>query len=267
MKNKNLILTVTIGIFILTSIVVVFGLINQWFGLPREGVMQFCEFARDGLIKQPANSYSNLAFTFVGLYIAWYAYYNKFSAQNLMSTEAIFPILYATGLIITGAGSFAMHASNAYWGGFLDLFGMFLIASFAVTYSLKRLLRFSNLVFLAMYSISVIISSYIFLSPFNHSAIFVSWAELIFGFELLASIAIELYLIYVRKVQLKAKYGWYCVGALTLAFTIWNLSRYEESVLCNPHSLLQGHAAWHILDAFAGLFAFLYFASETNPVE
>jgi hypothetical protein len=43
------------------------------------------------------------------------------------------------------------------------------------------------------------------------------------------------------------------------AFAIWNGTK---EWLCDPHSLIQGHAIWHILGAAAAYFLFRYYASE-----
>jgi hypothetical protein len=128
----------------ITSILVYFGITNAWFGEAREGIMLFCEHARDGYIKQPANSFSNLAFSIVGLYIAWFVYKNKFQKTNAMSNSFFYPMVLSFSLIILGAGSFAMHASNGFWGGFSDLFGMFLLSSFIFSYALMRWFKLSK---------------------------------------------------------------------------------------------------------------------------
>jgi len=53
------------------------------------------------------------------------------------------------------------------------------------------------------------------------------------------------------------------VALFGLAFALW-VPSLSGGPLCDPHSALQGHAAWHLLDALAAGSLFLYFASERN---
>lgn len=252
----------TIGLFILSFVLVYFGIVNHWFGETRPGLMKFCEFARDGFIKQPANSFSNLGFSFAGILIAYQMYQNKFVAKNPLNEKILFSFLFILGLLITGAGSFAMHATNAHWGGFADLFGMFLIAAFMFAYALSRLFFLPTYGFGIIYIIGVVFSSVVYLSPSLNFKGFMSGAEICFIFMIVVSILIELYLGLIRKIKITKAYGYFALFCLVLAFFIWNLSLWPESLLCKPHSLFQGHAAWHLLDALGGYFVFKFYASE-----
>jgi hypothetical protein len=49
---------------------------------------------------------------------------------------------------------------------------------------------------------------------------------------------------------------------MLVASVIWNASQHG---LCDPHSLLQGHAAWHLLCAVSAYFLFRFYASEREP--
>jgi hypothetical protein len=50
------------------------------------------------------------------------------------------------------------------------------------------------------------------------------------------------------------------LAALALAFGIWILDL--SHIVCAPHSLLQGHAVWHLLCAASGGFVYVYYRSE-----
>jgi hypothetical protein len=251
-------------VFILTSILVYLGIVNHWFGEIRPGLMKFCEAARDGFIKQPANSFSNLGFSIAGVVLAYQAYKGKFTASNAMNVNALYTIMFSVSLIITGAGSFAMHATHAHWGGFADLFGMFLISAFMFAYALVRLFRWSSIHFTLIYFTGVIFSSVVYLSPSLNFKGFMSGAEVCFILMVVTSIIIELYLGLVRKININKTYGYFALFCLTLAFIIWNLSLWPDSLLCHPNSLFQGHAAWHFLDALGGYFLFRFYASEVS---
>ena len=54
-------------------------------------------------------------------------------------------------------------------------------------------------------------------------------------------------------------WGAAAVGTLLLAFTIWNL---DQHGWCDPRSMLQGHAVWHVLCAVSAWMLFRLWASE-----
>ena len=81
----------------------------------------FCEAARPGWLRQPANSLSNLGFVLAGLLIGWHA--------RLPSGRLARPGLaasYAVVVVLLGPGSMAMHATQTELGGRLDQASMYL---------------------------------------------------------------------------------------------------------------------------------------------
>jgi len=251
-------------IFITSSILLVLALYSGWFGIERTGIMQFCEYNANGLIKQPANSFSNLAFSIVGLLIAWFTLKGLYTNNNLFNTQKRYPVFMSIILVLLGAGSFAMHASNTSFGGFLDLFAMFLVSSFVFCYALKRWLQLPDLLILFIFFIDVSICSYIYLSPFNNTLPYLTVAEYAFILNLVITVAIELYLYKKRNTSIKFSWGIAGTIIMLVAFAIWNISRTRNSLWCNPESLLQGHAVWHILNAVALYIFYRYYVSEEN---
>ncbi len=262
MKNKSIQLILPILVFVITGVLLALAIAYSWLGAEKEGIMLFCEYNENGFIKQPANSYSNLAFSFVGLYIAWFSFKDQFTESNLFSNRPIYPISLSIVLILLGAGSFAMHATNTPWGGFFDLMAMFLIISLFFGIVIKRMWHISDTVFLVIYFSSLIICTYVLLSDWNSFGFLLTGAEIIILFQVLFCIGIELYLYNFRNSNISLKWGLSGVAMLIIAFTIWNLSRTRESLWCNPDSLLQGHAIWHILDALAIYAFFKFYISE-----
>ena len=49
------------------------------------------------------------------------------------------------------------------------------------------------------------------------------------------------------------------LASILVAFAIWNASK---AWLCQPRSLVQGHAIWHLLGAVSAYFLYRYYASE-----
>ena len=57
------------------------------------------------------------------------------------------------------------------------------------------------------------------------------------------------------------RHGVVALAAMLVAFTIWLLS---NAGWCDPRSLVQGHAAWHLLCAVSAYWLFRMYASETR---
>ncbi|MEM7104925.1 MAG: ceramidase domain-containing protein [Bacteroidota bacterium] len=264
MNSRYPLLLIPLVLFIATTIIVAFGIIEGWFGPDNDGIMAFCEHERDGYIKQPANSFSNLAFSIIGIYIAWFSYKNQFSGTNRISSTRYYPLLFSCSLIILGAGSFAMHATDTALGEFLDLFGMYLFSSFVAAYAITRWFKLPDLGFFILFLINVSVSSYIHLYSGEGTYLGLSASSFCFAIQLLVGVTFELFLRYIRKININAALGWTSISLLVIAFIIWNLSRNQDSILCDPHLWLQGHAIWHILDAVGTFFVFLYYASEVD---
>ncbi len=265
MKNKISYFFIPLLFFVVSSLFLALALYYGWLGKARSGIMLFCEEARVGMIKQPANSFSNLAFSIAGIYMAWSIYKDNFSNKNLFSRYKWYPLLMAIILVLLGAGSFAMHASNTFWGGFFDLLAMFLASSFFFSYALKRSLNISNLLFLVVFFSCVLFCSWVWMQPWNHFGFILSVGEIIFASQLLIAIGIELFMYNKSYFKTDLKWGVGSIAVFILAFAIWNLSRTQESLWCNPNSLVQGHAFWHILNALSFYGIFKYYVSEHKP--
>ena len=54
---------------------------------------------------------------------------------------------------------------------------------------------------------------------------------------------------------------WVGIGSFMLAYAIW-LTGTADHVRCEPDSLVQAHAIWHLLSALATWGFFLYFRTE-----
>jgi hypothetical protein len=70
-KNRNtLIFLVPLFTAILSLILFMLAVVRGWMGAPQGVGSDFCEVS-DGLIKQPANTWSGLGFVTAGLVTAW----------------------------------------------------------------------------------------------------------------------------------------------------------------------------------------------------
>ena len=95
---------------------------------------------RDRVVRQPANTFSNVGFVAAGLLIAWHAGVRANVGASL-STYRYLATAIACLVVLLGPGSAAMHATQSALGGHLDMLSMYLVASFAAAYAVMRWLR------------------------------------------------------------------------------------------------------------------------------
>lgn len=195
----------------------------------------FCETLQGGLVRQPANTWSSLAFVVVALWVAWrYRSAMRRGRSPLTPVEAV---LLIGSLAAVGLGSAFYHASFTFVGQVLDVSGMYFIASFMLLHragaSGWRAPAGLVPVFLGLNAL--LMAAQVTTPGFR---------RILFGLLIVGAVVVEWRLT-------RAGRPWLVAGAslLGLAFAIWVLDR--ERILCDPASLLQGHAVWHILGALA----------------
>ncbi len=184
-----------------------------------------CEFIRD-VIGQPANVVSSLAMSAMGLWLlvrarAWP------TAERRRSLA-----LVGWSLVSTGIGSAAFHGPGGWSAHVLhDVTITALPVAAAVALEAER--RNIDLVrwFGAVMAVVVLARMAHPLTHYPLTALAFGWLG---------------YAVVHRRPLVRA--GWLAAAALclVLARVFFQLSRTGQ-VLCNPESLLQGHAAWHLL--------------------
>jgi len=210
----------------------------------------FCEAARNTFVRQPANTFSNAGFVIAGLLIAWHAR-NPSGLSRQMSTAI------ACLVVLLGPGSAAMHATQSELGGHLDMTSMYLVSAFALAYAL---MRSHGTPFVPVFVAGVAFGEIAGL--WDADLPVVTYAgNVAFGLMLIAAIVLEVRIRRRGEKSANAAYAIASLAALVIAFIIWNASK---TWLCDPHSLIQGHAIWHLLGAVSAYFLYRYYASEEN---
>ena len=231
---------------------------NGWLGPDVGRGATFCEASRAGLVKQPANTWSNAGFVVAGLLVALHA-------ARPRPTGAVMGVglatVYACVVVLLGPASAAMHATQSVCGGHLDLLSMYLIASFAAAYALVRWVRRGPGTFLALFALFVVGCELVGLISTDVPVVRFS-GNLAFAFLLVLAVALEVALWRRRETQRRAAYGLAALGAMLVAFGIWIM---DQHGWCDPHSWLQGHAAWHLLCAAGAYLLYRLYASEQRP--
>lgn len=225
-----------------------------WLGPDVGRGANFCEAARDGWVKQPANTLSNAGFVVAGLVIAWHA-----GRASVARTLRGLATPYACVVVLLGPASAAMHATQSAAGGQLDLLSMYLVASFAAAYALMRWFDRGQLFFWQLFSLFVATCELVGLYD-GHVPVVTYAGNVAFATLLLVAVVTEVRL-WRRpgRPRTDLRWGAGALGSILVAFAIWNATKTRW---CDPHSLLQGHAAWHLLDALSAYLLFRLWASE-----
>lgn len=264
--NRRIIFIVPLMAAIISMVLLFLALWNSWFGT-RGDSHQFCEALRPGIIMQPANTWSNLGFIVAGLLIAWESMHRKHAdVNNPFTRSQFYPSFFATIAVLLGPGSMAMHASTSHIGGFFDMLSMYMVASFMFMYAITRLLRWHQAIWsFVFYLIALSICLVVHFLPNYYVFGFLESIIAAFGTFTVGASIIELYLIFGRRGSINYKWAFGFMGAFLLAFAIWYPSR-TGGPWCIPDSLIQGHGAWHLLDAFSVYCLYRYYVSEDQPV-
>lgn len=234
------------------------ALVGGWLGADVDRGGDFCEAVRQGLIAQPANTWSNLGFVVAGLLIAA-------SPTPTTGTLATWPGLvtaYAVIVVLLGPGSAAMHATQSVTGGHLDTSSMYLLASAVCGYALTRL-RGAGPAFLVVTFAALLLAAEVLDSLPGDVPVVMTWGNLGFAVLLVAGVGGELALRRQGRLVADLRWGAAAVSTLLGGFVVWNLA-HDDGPLCHPHSLFQGHAFWHLACAVAAYLLYRYYASEQS---
>ncbi len=219
----------------------------------------FCEAARSGWIRQPANTWSNLAFVVAGLCVAWYAT-DRVRLGLTLGAHPALATAYAVLVVLLGPGSMAMHATQTDLGGHVDLLSMYLLSGFAVAYALMRWTRRGPGTLLAVFALAVAAGMLVHLRG-GSVPLLGHPGNAAFGVQLVTAIGLEVALLRRRSPRQDLRFGLASIGVLAVAFAIWTTGQ-EGHPWCDPDTLLQHHAAWHVLCAVAAYLLFRHYAAE-----
>ncbi|MEZ5092876.1 ceramidase domain-containing protein [Nocardioides sp.] len=217
----------------------------------------FCEAARSGPVLQPANTWSNLGFVVAGLAVGWQARWPRARGTGLIRATGLVSG-YAVVVVLLGPASAAMHATQSAWGGHLDLLSMYLVASFAAAYALARHRGGGTPLVALLFALLLGGCELVGALPVDVPLVHVP-GNLAFGVLLVVALSLELRMVRSARIAADGRYAVAAGATMALAFAVWIAT---NAGLCDPHSLLQGHAVWHLLGAVSAYLLFRYYASE-----
>ena len=219
----------------------------------------FCEAARPGWVRQPANTWSNLGFVLAGLAVAAHAAHRHRLGLTLGAHPGL-ATAFAALVVLLGPGSMAMHATQTDLGGHLDLLSMFLVSGFALAYAVMRFVRRGPVLFAVVFIVAVLACMAVHLRG-GSVPVLGHVGNAAFAVELWLAIGLEVAL--ARRPEARQDRGWALASVLTLgvAFAIWTTGM-RGHAWCRPDSLLQQHGVWHLLCAAAAYLLFRHYAAE-----
>ncbi len=263
MPRRPHIFAITAGVALASVNLLFLALFYGWFGPFQNAGCKFCETMRPGLIKQPANTWSNLGFVAAGLSMAWQLAVGQFASnRNALTRSSFIATAMSCLAVLLGPGSMALHASATELGGFIDVLSMYLVASFLVSYSARRLFRFKTIYFALVFCAALTVCLWAN-SVRGVKFLTLSMGNTAFAFFLTATAMLEFGNLFWRKLKQTDAWGYASMASILTAFTIWNLS-VTNGPWCAPDSWVQGHAAWHLLDALSLYCLFRFYVSESE---
>jgi hypothetical protein len=208
----------------------------------------FCESNLCSHISQPANTWSNLAFVFVGI-LLWFL--------SRRSTSTILKLL-APLAIIMGLTSFLYHASYTFFGQLLDLGSMFLFSSYLLVFNIRRLcghiLSGKTLLFSYVILNAVSIACVYFIRTIHGFNIGIP----IFALQIIAVLVVEFF-IRKKSVNYRLINLVIALAILVLGWGIWLLDYMK--IWCDNATFhwINGHAMWHIISAISLIFVYKFY--------
>lgn len=225
---------------------------------------KWCEANRCAFITAPSNTWTNLAYLFVALVVAREALGLRMATvagkNKLPSRRA--GLVFAATLTLVGVTSFAFHASYTLMFQFGDFLGMFAFCALPIVLNLRRIGWLPRR-FQLHAGLSVVAGG---TAAMLAMALYGLMYQLIVLCMVIMILALEI-AIYcrerleggVRKVVVVDRGNLFKALMWLLAALVCSAADMLR-LWCEPHSLLQGHALWHILSATGLLHVFRFYS-------
>ncbi|MCS6934500.1 MAG: ceramidase [Chitinophagales bacterium] len=261
----------TVAFFSYSNFLPYTDLWDDWAGA-NGNALHFCERNRtDSIIRQPSNTWSNLGFLVVSLFILTLGindlkYKDRKKSDNFLVRYPIFTILFGVSCLYTFVGSFMYHASLTRFFQIIDQAGMYAMVIMVLVFNIYKIfpLVWINGGWKSTHGILVafaLLLNYLILTRIMQMNINVFFPM----FVIMVFITSVYYLMFVSKEHYFTNYLWAAFATLLLGAVIWILDR--TKTVCSPESIFQGHALWHLFTAASALLIYLYYRSGHVPLE
>jgi len=209
--------------------------------------VNWCEEKICSIILTPFNTWTNLAYVLVGLWI-W--------KKTRNSTNSVHR-LFSSAAILVGVTSFVYHMSLNAFTQVFDFFGMYLFCVLMLMSNLSRMNRWptdqNGKKGLQYFWFSVLA-----LTAITYLSVLIHFPVQLYVLGLIIAIV---YTELIQKVKSR-RYFWLSLAAMIFGAIISALD--VTHILCWPENhWFQGHGIWHIVTAVALYFAFLHSVENT----
>jgi len=210
-----------------------------------------CEHIGRGLLAQPANALSSLAYVLAGVLLLWRALAGRSSAQFA-------PAVYAGTVIGVGIGSAAFHGPMPAWGRFTHDLSIATVLAFVIGYDVALVRGAPVSTGLALFGgLAGACALVLALLPDAGNALDAVLIAGAIGAEIGASRSAA------GRATPDGRVWILIVGVVAIGALLNALGR-TDAPLCEPEAPVQLHAVWHVLTAFV---LFLYGTAVLGPRE
>jgi hypothetical protein len=238
----------------------------QWAGRPLKLKHAFNEAVRGSIFRQRANTWSNLGFVFVGIYVLAYAGWDAHRETSNRDPYAVgHPALmgfFGVACIILGIGSGLMHGAMTPWGHKADVFGMFITMTALIALQWGRRMPALVIANRSLPTWPLLAGTAMTASAIltTHPKSFGGGATIMAALIGLVGLGTSADVLLRNPSQ---QFRWLAIAivSLALAYYLWNLDRAGR--FTGPDSWLQGHAYWHLLTSVSLACMAIFYRSET----
>lgn len=208
----------------------------------RQVPSEWCEESLCSWVRQPANTWSNVGFLIVGIVILRWT--SRGRSPHLRGLAYV--------CLVTAIGSAFYHASETFLGRVADYVGMYLGASYMLAVNVSRWRKRAEPAVRALFWVTLLAPLGAMLyAPGLATALYVGETTFCcLGLELALFIRDR------RSIRYRALVTYW--GLFLVGYALWQLDIHH--VLCQPgNHVLNGHAAWHLLNASALFYLFRFY--------
>lgn len=207
--------------------------------------ISFCEARLCAAVVEPANAFTSLSKTVVGL--------GLIPLCVRRGRAALWAIVVAA--LLQGPLGFSLHATGTWWGEALDVTGMFFISATLLSFALGRRFAWSSRQLIARW-LGLVLLSIALLGLVPRSGI------PLFSVQVVAWAALELGPGGQRNLEAR-RWLVALLGCFLGGFISWLADK--TRLWCDPHNhVLNGHAVWHLATS-ACLALFFFYEAALTP--